>query len=308
MEYLQWVSGLNIYSREVHHEVDQIRVVACLFAWFHCYRQRVGRSGSLAWPRSLARRRIYWRAPVLVWRTCGLSILLPTAAGRGPGTTGLFRTAKKFSAEFLVFLHKSTGLLSVRKTVLVRLDSSAAATFSRQLIQDAIMHNVIRYSPLFAVILLGACTTMPPGPSVMALPGSGKNFDQFRADDYSCRQYAQQQLNGVTPDQAAVDSGVRSAAVGTLVGAAIGAAVNGSRGAAVGAGTGLMFGSLSGAGAANSAGYGTQRRYDFAYQQCMYAQGHQISGPQRYRREPPPARTYGEYYPPPPNAPPPPGY
>ena len=41
---------------------------------------------------------------------------------------------------------------------------------------------------------LAACTTMPSGPNVMVLPGTGKNFDQFRADDFQCRQYAQSQL------------------------------------------------------------------------------------------------------------------
>ncbi len=89
---------------------------------------------------------------------------------------------------------------------------------------------------------------MPSGPNVMALPGNGKNFDQFRNDDFQCRQYAQSQLGGATPTTAMEDSGVRSAALGTVLGAAAGAAVNGGRGAAVGAGTGLAFGGLAGAG------------------------------------------------------------
>jgi len=42
--------------------------------------------------------------------------------------------------------------------------------------------------PLAALLGLSACTVMPTGPSVMALPGTGKSFDQFRADDYDCRQ------------------------------------------------------------------------------------------------------------------------
>ena len=32
--------------------------------------------------------------------------------------------------------------------------------------------------------LLVACVHMPTGPSVMTLPGAGKSFEQFRADDY----------------------------------------------------------------------------------------------------------------------------
>jgi hypothetical protein len=117
---------------------------------------------------------------------------------------------------------------------------------------------------------------MPSGPNVMVLPGSGKNFDQFRGDDFQCRQFAQSQLNGATPETAMGDSGVRSAALGTVLGAVAGAAVSGSRGATVGAGTGLAFGGLAGAGAGQASGYSQQRRYDHSYMQCMYAQGHRV--------------------------------
>lgn len=157
-----------------------------------------------------------------------------------------------------------------------------------------------------AALALAACTTIPTGPSVMSLPGSGKSFDAFRADDAVCRQYALEQIGGAPPGQTAVDSGVRSAAVGTVVGAAAGAALGGSRGAATGAGAGLIVGSMAGTGAAEASGYGAQRRYDFAYTQCMYAKGNRIpvSGQMA------PSRGYrGESgYPPPPPAgmPPPP--
>ena len=46
-----------------------------------------------------------------------------------------------------------------------------------------------------ATLLLAACATVPPsGPSVMVLPGSGKTFDQFRSDDFTCRQFADGQI------------------------------------------------------------------------------------------------------------------
>ena len=134
-------------------------------------------------------------------------------------------------------------------------------------------HKIV---PCVALLALGACTTMPSGPNVMALPGNGKTFDQFRNDDFQCRGYAQSQLGGATPTMAMEDSGVRSAALGTVLGAVAGAAVNGGRGAAVGAGTGLAFGGLAGTGAGQASGYGMQRRYDYAYMQCMYAQGNRI--------------------------------
>ena len=34
-----------------------------------------------------------------------------------------------------------------------------------------------------STLLVGCAVAPPSGPSVMALPGSGKNFDQFRYDD-----------------------------------------------------------------------------------------------------------------------------
>jgi len=125
-------------------------------------------------------------------------------------------------------------------------------------------------------LLLGGCTTVPSGPSVLVLPGSGKTFDQFRSDDLVCRQFAQAQLNGTTPDAAGMNSGVATAAVGTLIGAAAGAAINGGHGAGVGAGAGLATGGLIGTSTAQYSQYSVQRRYDNSYQQCMYAYGHRI--------------------------------
>lgn len=158
---------------------------------------------------------------------------------------------------------------------------------------------------LAPVLLLGACTTIPSGPNVLVLPGTGKSFDQFRMDDMSCRQFAHFQLQGVSPNQAAVDSGVRSAALGTVLGAVAGAAIDGSQGAAVGAGTGLLFGGLSGASAGNMSGYMMQRTYDNAYQQCMYANGHHVPMPGGYYESRATTTSTGGYYPPPPNLPPP---
>ncbi|MGA8049498.1 MAG: hypothetical protein WCA09_04915, partial [Burkholderiales bacterium] len=67
-----------------------------------------------------------------------------------------------------------------------------------------------------AALALGACAVVPPsGPSVMVLPGEGKSFDQFRADDFQCRQFADAQIGGAQPSQAQVNSGVASAAIGT---------------------------------------------------------------------------------------------
>jgi len=48
--------------------------------------------------------------------------------------------------------------------------------------------------------LLTACTSMPTGPSMMALPGSNKSFDKFRIDDNQCRQIAQEQVKSTNPE------------------------------------------------------------------------------------------------------------
>lgn len=47
---------------------------------------------------------------------------------------------------------------------------------------------------LISVFLLSACSTMPSGPSVLVLPGAGKNFDQFHNDDLLCRQLTHTQV------------------------------------------------------------------------------------------------------------------
>jgi hypothetical protein len=131
-----------------------------------------------------------------------------------------------------------------------------------------------------ASLFMGACVSVPSGPSVMVLPGTSKDFNQFQADDGSCRQYADQQV-GTTVNEAGARNTAGSAAIGTLVGAALGAAIGAAAGspatgAAVGAGAGLFGGTAVGSGNAQAAQGTIQNRYDAAYVQCMYAKGHQV--------------------------------
>ncbi|MBI5581449.1 MAG: glycine zipper family protein [Deltaproteobacteria bacterium] len=173
---------------------------------------------------------------------------------------------------------------------------------------------------LSVMMLLIGCATIPPGPSVMVLPGNGKSFDTFAADDSVCRQWAQNQTEWnanktVNQDLAggAIAGGALGAASGALIGAASG---NVGPGAAIGAGAGLLGGAALGSGQGYSAGREVQRRYDNAYQQCMYAKGNQIPGhvQSSYRSvspppppPPPPASTSGRTaVPAPPAGPPPP--
>jgi len=171
-----------------------------------------------------------------------------------------------------------------------------------------------RIALLAPMLLLGACVSMPSGPSVLVLPGTGKNFDQFRVDDAECRQFAQHQI-GASPEQAQVDSALKSAAIGAAVGAVAGALVGNRRDAGAGAAVGLIGGSAIGASTANASGRSAQRIYDNSYQQCMYAKGHRIPVAGRYgpQQQPapsapaaPPATAPTVPPPPPPGSPPPP--
>jgi len=170
----------------------------------------------------------------------------------------------------------------------------------------------------FSMLFLGACATLPSGPSVMVLPGAQKTFEQFRADDALCQVYARQAVGGrQTPMQTGMDSGTASAVAGTAVGAVAGALIGAAAGepaggAAIGAGSGLLLGSAAGSGAYETSAYALQNRYDVTYLQCMYAKGNQVPVPAVYRdaflgnRPPPPPPSTGAPPPLPPGAKPPP--
>ncbi len=135
---------------------------------------------------------------------------------------------------------------------------------------------------LLPLMGLGGCATIPNGPSVRVMPGSGKTFEQFQADDAVCRQWASQQ-NGQSPQETFNQSTGTGAAVGTAAGAVLGALVGAASGhagagAAIGAGSGLLVGGAAGASAGQAQGMTAQRRYDITYQQCMVAKGNQIPG------------------------------
>ncbi len=51
-----------------------------------------------------------------------------------------------------------------------------------------------QWLPLLLLLMAvgGGCATIPTGPSVLVLPGTGKTLEQFQADDALCRQWAAQ--------------------------------------------------------------------------------------------------------------------
>jgi outer membrane lipoprotein SlyB len=148
-----------------------------------------------------------------------------------------------------------------------------------------------------AAVVLGGCATMPAGPSVRVLPETGKPFEAFQSDDAVCRQWAMQQIQ-VPPNEIVNKNLASGAAIGTVMGAGLGASIgaasgNPAIGAAIGASSGLVTGTAAASGPAHAAGWEAQRRYDNAYQQCMYAKGNQIPGfavtpPKQARWIPPP--------------------
>jgi hypothetical protein len=139
-----------------------------------------------------------------------------------------------------------------------------------------------------ALLVFSGCTTnVPMGPRVAVMPAPGKPFDVFMAEEHLCRQYAEQSI-GSSPNEVASNNAVETAAAGVAIGTVVGALAGGRQGAPVGAAVGLVAGSSAGSNEAAYASRDAQRRYDIAYEQCMYAKGNQVPGYQFQQQIPPP--------------------
>jgi hypothetical protein len=55
---------------------------------------------------------------------------------------------------------------------------------------------------LLASLPVAACAGRPTGPDVLALPGTGRTFDEFHADDRVCRQAATDDIGEARGDDA----------------------------------------------------------------------------------------------------------
>lgn len=161
------------------------------------------------------------------------------------------------------------------------------------------------------VILLSACaSSVPTGPSVAVMPAQGKPFEVFEQDHLICKDFASREI-GLSADASAQTEMVKGAATGAVVGAAAGVLLgDSSNAAAAGAGVGALMGTAVGAGNAQQLGGNLQRRYNIAYQQCMYAKGNQLpqSAPSSYYQEVITTERYPARMPPPARFPPPPRY
>ena len=146
--------------------------------------------------------------------------------------------------------------------------------------------RTIQSAALLGVMLVAACASQPTGPTVRVLPAPNKPFQVFQEEDAYCRQYASSQVAG-DADKANNDT-LLDTGIGAVGGAALGALIGGGRGAAVGAGIGAGGGTAVGAGNSDRKQWSAQKRYDYAYEQCMYSKGNQIPGTYYYPQAAPP--------------------
>ena len=145
---------------------------------------------------------------------------------------------------------------------------------------------------------LSGCAEMPIGPTAAVMPGPNKPFEVFVQEDQLCRAWAGQSVGS---GDAASQRMLASTVTGTVIGAVAGAVLGGDSNSA---GAGAAMGTLVGAGAGTNQSamtvWNAQRRYDIAYQQCMYSKGNLVQAfTDGSRRIPGPALPV----PPPPPAP-----
>ena len=130
------------------------------------------------------------------------------------------------------------------------------------------------HAALLFTILLAGCVTAPAGPHVAVMPAKGKSLEQFKADDQTCKAYAQAQIGDDLEKNSAMNT-LMDMAIGGAVGALGGQAVgHNTKGTVAGAGIGMAAGLAAGAYQANKASDDAQIRYDNAYQECMHTKGH----------------------------------
>lgn len=146
-----------------------------------------------------------------------------------------------------------------------------------------------------ASLLLASCAEMPTGPSIAVMPAPNKPFDVFMQDDQLCRGWAAHSI-GLPGHDAAAEKLLASTVTGAAIGAVAGAVVGGHRNVDAGAAMGTVMGATVGVNQSAVTASNAQRRYDIAYQQCMYSKGNIV-----------PTYGYGAYrYPVPSSAAPPP--
>jgi uncharacterized protein YcfJ len=142
-------------------------------------------------------------------------------------------------------------------------------------------NSLHRFAPAGAALLvLAGCQPAPAtGPTITVMPGPHKTLAQFQEDDYTCRNFAQNQ--SYQPPKTGLNSAAGTTAATTVAGTAAGALLgaaggNAGMGAAIGAGAGLLGGAAYAAHATNQDTTTLQQRYNIAYAQCMKIRGNSV--------------------------------
>lgn len=120
-------------------------------------------------------------------------------------------------------------------------------------------------------VLLSGCATLPDGPSIRALPGTGKTFEEFRSADDACRQNSFERVQGLGADLGVTETDQKRAGGETAVHAAIGEPMR-----AEDTETESRTGSATRPDTRDVSGRDLQHQYDSAYVKCMYLKGHRV--------------------------------
>ena len=123
--------------------------------------------------------------------------------------------------------------------------------------------------------LLSGCATFPEGPSIRALPGTGKSMEEFRAADDACRQDSLERVRSKRPDLAVSETDQTHAVAATTGDATRGGSI--------------MQDPVTASGTASAMRPETkdisardlQHEYDYAYVRCMYVMGHRVPVPRQ---------------------------
>ncbi len=75
---------------------------------------------------------------------------------------------------------------------------AAGCPASGALKMDAVNITVRRLLVLAGGVLVAACASVPAGPRMLALPGTGQSLEGFNRDDRECRQAAFERIGGRT--------------------------------------------------------------------------------------------------------------
>lgn len=124
-------------------------------------------------------------------------------------------------------------------------------------------------------LFLAGCAEMPTGPSIAVMPAPNKPFDIFAQEDQLCRGWAAHSI-GLAGHDAAAERLLASTVTGTAIGAVAGAVTGGHRDIGTGAAIGTAIGATAGVNQGAATAWSAQRRYDIAYQQCMYSKGNLV--------------------------------